>query len=257
MPDVKEANLLFLDGKKESAAKMYYDGARDGDAECAFNFGYCLLVGAGVEKDEKRAKSFFTYALGLPGGEAAYNLAVMHLHGLGVNRDYKQVYSYMYDSARHGCIEAQLYLGIAHTVGAIFEPDVIAISKIPFHTPIYRTEGLLLEGELPYDERDEDLRYAAVRVDPRSAFEWFRKASRADSTYVEELSRLGKFLYARCFVDGLGTEANREKAEKAMLIAARDGSEDAISYILTEAPHLSGRLYDFEYLKTLGNGEVR
>lgn len=254
MADVKRANVLFLDKKFEQAARAYYEGAQDGDAECAFNYAYCLLTGTGVQRDERAAKSFFSFATELRGGDAAYNLAVMYLHGVGVKRDYKKVYSYMYDAARGGCIEAQLYLGIAHTLGAIFEPDVVCISRIPFHTPIFRSSGLLLEGEVPYDEEDEELRFTAVRHDPGTAFQWFKIAARHDSTYTKEYSLKSKFLYARCFVDGLGTEFNRDKAEKLMLLAAHEGSQDAVDYISTEAPHLLEKLGDKDYMKRLAAG---
>jgi len=191
-----------------------------------------LLRGIGVPKNEPEAKSFFSYAVNMKGGEACYNLAIMYLHGVGVKRDYRKVFSLMHDSATGGCIEAQLYLGIAHTLGSLFEPDVICISKIPFHTPIYRTEGLLLEGDIPYDEDDEELRFAAVRQDARAAFEWFRIAAKHDATYVNELSLKSKYLYARCYVDGLGTDFDRDKSVRLMFAAEKSGSKEATAYIL-------------------------
>lgn len=253
--DIKTSNVLFLDGKYEQAANAYYEAALEGDAEAAFNYGYCKLFGIGTERDEREAKSFFTYAKELPGGEAAYNLAVMHLHGVGVKRDYKKVYSYMHDAAVLGSIEAQLYLGIAHTLGSLFEPDIIAISRIPFHTPIYRQEGNLLGGYAEPDEEDEELRQSAVRFDPVSAFEWFGIAARHDATYVEELSGKGKFLYARCFADGLGTEFNRDRANRLMLLAAKDGSEEAMVYLRTEAPYVLEALDNDELLATIRKTE--
>ena len=242
--NVRAANVLYLQGRRDEAAELYAALAADGDREAAMNYATCLLFGEGVARDEKMAKRYFGYAVGGLGGDASYNLAVMYLHGVGVARDYKKTYSYMYDAAREGCIEAQLYLGIAHTLGSLFEPDIIAVTRIPYHAPIYRNDGNLLCGEVADAERDEELRRAAVRLDPRSAFEWFRIAARHDPTYAEELTQKGKFLYARCFLDGLGTEFNRRRAEELMLIAARDGSQEAIAYIETEAPYL---------LEALGN----
>ena len=60
MIDVKRANVLFIDGKTDKAVEMYYEGALLGDAECAFNYAYCLLRGKGTAKDAAAAKSFFT-----------------------------------------------------------------------------------------------------------------------------------------------------------------------------------------------------
>ena len=39
------ADVHFLRGEYETAAKMYHEGARDGDERAAFNYGYCLYHG--------------------------------------------------------------------------------------------------------------------------------------------------------------------------------------------------------------------
>ena len=225
------ADVKFLEGDHVTAAAMYLEGARDGDALASFNYGYCLWRGMGVPYDPTEAKSFFAYARDMDGGEACYNIAMLYLHGEGVTRDYGKAFEYMNISASHGCIEAQLYLGMAHTSGCMFEPDVIAISLIPYHKPEYRTEYYMLDGDIPDFERDEALRYAAVKQDARRAFEWFRTAARHDPTYVEELCAKGKYLYARCYVDGLGTDFDRDRSIRLMLAAGKSGSPEAIAYI--------------------------
>ncbi len=225
------ADLKFMDGDYSAAADMYLEGARDGDALASFNYGYCLLLGLGRDKNPTEAKSFFAFARDMEGGEACYNIAMQYLRGEGVPRDYKMAYRYMTYSAEGGCIEAQLYLGMAYTSGCMFEPDVIRISMIPCHTPIYRDPYLMLEGEIEDFERDEDLRYSAVKQDAKRAFEWFQTAARHDPTYVEELSSKAKYLYARCYVDGLGTDFDREKSARLMLLAGKSGSPEALAYI--------------------------
>ncbi len=225
------ADVKFINGEYTAAAEMYLEGAREGDAVASFNYGYCLWQGLGTTRNPTEAKSFFAYARDLEGGEAAYNLAMLYLHGDGVTRDYKKALEYMKISAEQGAVEAQLYLGMAYTSGCMFEPDVIGISLIPYHTPIYRDRYMLLEGECEFSEEDEALRYEAVKQDARLAFEWFRAASRHDSTYVEELVAKGKYLYARCYVDGLGTDFDRDKSVRLMLAAGRFGSPEALAYI--------------------------
>ena len=250
MTDVKTANVLFLDGRIEEALSMYLDGAKEGDAECAHNYAFCLLRGIGTERDAERAKSFFVFASSTL-GEALYNLAVMYLHGDGVKRDYRKSIEYMNDAAEAGVIEAQLYLGVAHTLGSIFEPDIVAISTIPYHTPVYREEGMLLEGDVPDYEEDEDARIRAVHQDLTTAFYWFGRAARHSSDYCEELSKKGKYLYARCFLDGVGTDFNRDRANNLMLIAAKEGSDEAIYYLETEAPYMLENLKDKKYIDNL------
>ena len=41
----------------------------------------------------------------------------------------------------------------------------------------------------------------------------------------------GKFLYAKCYVDGLGVEFDRIKANRLMLLAGKAGSMDAVRYL--------------------------
>ena len=226
-----KADVAILDGDYELAAKMYHEGAREGDSLAAFNYGYCLWRGLGVDYDPAEAKSFFSFARGLEGGEAYYNLAMLYLHGEGVKQNFSEARRYMQMSAEDGCIEAQLYMGMACTLGCMFEPDVIGISMIPFHKAEYRDfETPLLEGFVP-DPDAEDKRYEVVKADAREAFLWFRAAARHDPLYVEELSAKGKFLYAKCYIDGLGTEFDRVKGTRLMLLAGKSGSGEAVAFL--------------------------
>ena len=226
------ADVAFLEGRYEDAAKMYLEGARDGDGYASFSYGYCLWRGRGVNYDPTEAKSFFTFARDVGEGEASYNIAMLYLHGEGVKKDYKKAFEHMCVSAEQGCVEAQLYLGMAYTAGCMYEPDVTGISMIPCHTPEYLSDAFLLSGDVDDFERDEDLRYSAVKQDANLAFSWFQRASRHDPQYVDELVAKGKFLYAKCFADGFGTDFDRAKSTHLMFLAERAGSPEAHAYII-------------------------
>ncbi len=219
-------------GEYERAAKLFLEGARDGDAMASFCYGYCLLYGIGVPTDYKEAKSFFAFARDVGEGEAMYNLAVMYMHGLGVARNYKKSFAYMQAAAEKGCIEAQLYLGMAYTTGCFFEPDIISISLIPFHKPDYRIDAaFMLAGDIPDAELDEEERFSVLTADGRSAFEYFKSAARHDRTYVSELVAKGQFLYAKCYLEGLGTDFDGTKGSRLMLLAGKNGSSEAMAYL--------------------------
>ena len=254
MFDLNTAKVLFLDKQYECAAQMFYEGATEGNAEAAFDYAYCLMHGYGVKRDPSLAKSFYTFASSVV-GEAAYNLAVMYLHGTGVARDYKKCSEYMKDAAELGVIEAQLYLGVAYTIGSLFEPDIVSISLLPYHTPEYNSDSAYIEGDVPDYEEDETARIAAVRHDPHSAFMWFRTAAKHSPDYVEELSTKGKYLYARCFIDGLGTDFNRDRGNALMLLAAEDGSAEALAYLETEAPYVLENLKNPELIRRIRRAE--
>ena len=226
------ADVAFMEGDFSRAAEMYLEGARDGDELAAFNYGYCLWRGLGVSYDPKEAKSFFAFAREMEGGESCYNLAMLYLHGEGVTKDFKTAYEYMKISAGQGCIEAQLYLGMAYASGCMLEPEIVGICMIPCHTPEYIDMGRMIDGDIPDSELDEELRYSAVKQDARRAFECFQSAARHSSDYVEELVAKGKYLYARCYVDGLGTDFDRDKSLRLMLQAHKSGSQEATNYII-------------------------
>jgi TPR repeat protein len=250
MFELNTAKVAFMDKDYERAAKMFYEGAGEGNAEAAFNYAYCLMNGYGVERDPALAKSFYVFASHQV-GEASYNLAVMYLHGVGVKRDYKKTHEYMQDAARLGVIEAQLYLGVAYTLGSLFEPDVVSISLIPYHTPQYNSTAGYIAGDVPDLEADEEARIAAIRHDPHSAFSWFRTAAKHSPDYVEDFSSKGKYLYARCFIDGLGTDFNLNRGNALMLLAAADGSSEAMEYLMTEAPYVLENTKNRELLKRI------
>ena len=252
--DVKTAKVVFMEGRHSAAVAMFRALASEGDAEAAFHYAFCRLFGLGCQVDESEAKSFFVFASGYY-PEAFYNLSVMYMHGKGVPRDYVRSAQYMRDAAVGGVIEAQLYLGVAHTIGQLYEPDIIAISLIPYHTAIGADPTLLLDGDVTDFEREDDLRTRAVRFDPRAAFEWFRLAAKHSTDYVEELVSKGKFLYARCFVDGLGVDFDRDRANRLMLIAADSGSEDALGYLTANAPYVLSALENPEVLAKIYRAE--
>ena len=215
-----KADVAFMAGQYETAADMYLEGARGGDELASFNYGYCLMKGIGRPYNPAEAKSFFSFAKNMDGGEATYNLAMLYLHGEGVRQNFDLAHKYMRMSAEDGCLEAQLYMGMASTLGCMFEPDVISICMIPYHKPEYRDITTpLLSG------------FDVIKADARSAFEWFRTAARHDPTYVEELVAKGKYLYAKCFIDGLGTEFDRVKGARLMLMAGRSGSSEAVAFL--------------------------
>ena len=78
---------------------------------------------------------------------------------------------------------------------------------------------------------EEDKRFEVVKADAREAFLWFQAAARHDPLYVEELSAKGKYLYAKCYIDGLGTEFDRVKGTRLMLVAGKSGSSEAVAFL--------------------------
>lgn len=230
--DKSIADVLFLRGEYEKAAQMYLEGAREGEEIAAYNYAYCLLNGLGEKQDYELAKSFFSFARDMTGGESCYNLALLYLEGKGVEKNYRIAMQYMSDAADLGSVEAMLYLGMAYTTGYVLYPEITGICMIPFHKSEMRSEGVyLLEGDGSYAEADEEARFSVIKADARRAFEYFSEAAHSSPTYVEDLVAKGKYLYAKCYIDGMGVDFNREVGARLMLNAGKSGSEDAIAYL--------------------------
>ena len=137
----------------------------------------------------------------------------------------------MQTAAELGCVEAMLYLGNAYTTGTLFEPDIIGICRVPYHTPEFRASAFYLEGDIDEAEADEEARVRVVSADAGEAFYWFSRAAHHDPTYAAELVAKGQFLYAKCYLDGFGTEYNRELGLKLMLLAGANGSPEAAGFL--------------------------
>ena len=241
------ADVRFIRGEYEAAAQMYLEGAREGIEIAAFDYAYCLLHGFGVERDPALAKSFFGFARDMDGGESCYNLALLYLEGNGVSKDYRTAMRYMSDSADLGCVEAKLYLGMAYTTGYVLYPEITSICMIPFHKPEMRAEGVyMLDGSVEERDADEEARFSVIRPDARRAFEYFSEAASCDPTYVADLVAKGKYLYAKCYIDGMGTDFNRDVGIRLMLAAGKSGSEDAVAFLaengISEKTLLSGNV---------------
>ncbi len=234
MYDNAKAVTAYLRGDHALAAAAFLEGAEEGDIFGAFNYAHCLWRGIGVEKDAAAARSFFTFASELSGGDAQYNLAILWMHGEGGKKDYRKAFRHMQTAAELGCLEAMLYLGTAYTTGTVFEPDVVGICRVPYHTPEYREPVLFLEGEAEDPEADEEARVSVVSADAGEAFYWFSRAARHDPTYAEELVAKGQFLYAKCYLEGFGTAYNQERGLRLMLLAGANGSAEAQGYLASE-----------------------
>lgn len=241
MIDVKEANVLYLQGEYERACEKYLEGALEGDAECALNYAVCLSLGEGVPRDFASARSYFTFA-SEKYGEACYNLAVMYLEGIGTEKNYRLSLEYMEMAAERGVLEAELYLGVARTMGTLFIPDVRFLTLIPYPRAILREALPLIDGEVSESEFDKDGRSPVIRQDLTDAYLYFRSASSRPSDYKEEMSSRAKYLYARCYLDGVGVDFNRDTANKLMLKAAEEGSAEALYYLETDAPYVLAAL---------------
>lgn len=175
------ADALFLRGRYREAFGLYLCGARDyHDPRAAFDLAYMYHRGIGVAANHRRALTLYAAAVNVGGGAAEFNTALMHMRGQGTAADMHTAAEYMRRAARHGCIEAQMYLGNACLLGCVFDPvDIECLCLIPYHRLIRRVSGsgaVALGGE-GGDESIEASRWNVIEADGEKAATYFAEAA--------------------------------------------------------------------------------
>ena len=235
-----KADAAFVQGDYEAAFWGYFEGAVDfGDARSAFNLAFMYHQGYHTPRNYVWARKYYHLASYHFGGEAKFNLALMHMRGQGGDTDYRMAYDLMKASAAEGCIHARMYLGVAYTLGCIFDPvETECISLIPFPRIIKRDPNTLLLSGTNHDPSLEDKRFEVIEADGEDAVEMFRLASeQEDDTYVAREVGQAKFEIGRAMVEGLGSEYDPQKGFKLMETAALDyDCKDALRYLHRNAP---------------------
>ncbi len=235
-----KADAAFLEGDYEVAFWGYFEGAVDfGDARSAFNLAFMYHQGYHTPRNYVWARKYYHLASYHFGGEAKFNLALMNMRGQGGDTDYHTAYDLMRASAAEGCVHAQMYLGVAFTLGCIFDPvETECISLIPFPRIIKRDPSAMLLTGGGNDASIEDKRFEVIEADGDDALEMFRLAAeQEDDTYIEREVGQAKFEIGRAIAEGLGSEYDPQKGYRLMETAAlTHDCKNAQRYLHKNAP---------------------
>ena len=235
-----KADAAFLEGDYETAFWGYYEGAVDfGDARSAFNLAFMYHQGYHTPRNYVWARKYYHLASYHFGGEAKFNLALMHMRGQGGDTDHSLAYDLMKASAAEGCVHAQMYLGVAYTLGCIFDPvETECISLIPFPRIIKRDPSAVLLAGGGNDASIEDKRFEVIEANGDDAMEMFRMAAeQEDDTYFVEAIGQAKFEIGRGIAEGVGSEYDPQKGYRMMEEAAlMHDCKDALRYLHKNTP---------------------
>ena len=199
------ANAAFLDGCYGEALKEYQKGTQQEDPYAAVNLAYMYREGIGVPQDYGMAVSLYQSASYLDGGVAAFNLALHCMRGLGVPTDLKKALTWMEKSAAQGCIDAQLYLGLAYLLGCVYDPvHIRSIHYIPTYHVVYHQTDMLLEGAVE-DQALEDARWEIITPDPaRSAYMYRRGVQEHDADEFAGQVGDARYMLGQSLIEGVG-----------------------------------------------------
>ena len=201
------------DGKKMIEALE--KAASKGNLEAISRMGYCYEFGINVKPDSKKALAYYERAAkaGLPAAMLEYGdmIAAGEVEGMGSD----DALVWYKKSAAEDCPEALYRLGTMnlHGIGTDKDPELAAElfsrgAQLEHPKSQYELGMLFLMKDGP------------IARDEHAAFFWFnRAASKGDSAAQRQL--------AVCYENGVGCDADLEKALALYREAARNGDVDA------------------------------
>jgi TPR repeat protein len=238
------ADALFLQGKHAEAFERYFHGATVlHDSRAAFDAAYMYHRGFHVPRNYPMARKFYRAASAMEGGAALFNLALMEIRGLGEVPDLKAAHRHMEEAAALDCVDAQLWLGTAYTLGCVFDPiNIECLSMIPFYRVIPREERALLWGAQE-DPNLENERFSVIEADETEAVRMFELAARQkDDTYISPQIGAGKLALGQALIEGFGMDYDPRRGYRLLERAAlENGSREALAYLA--AHREEARLY--------------
>ena len=228
------ADALFLQGKCKEAFDLYFRGATElHDSRAAFDTAYMYHRGFYVPINYPMARKFYFAASTMEGGAPLFNLALMEIRGLGAAPDLRSAIRHMEQAAAMDCVDAQLYLGTAYTLGCVFDPlNIECLSMIPFYRVIRRDEQSLLVGAGSDPDLDDE-RFSIIEADEHDAIEMFTRAAKhKDDTYIAPQLGEAKLALGQALIEGFGAEYSPRKGYRLILTAATEhGSREASRYL--------------------------
>ena len=195
----KEANYY-------EAVQWYQKAADLCDSEGQYKLANCYKDGIGVIQDYSMALEWYQKAAEQNHAIAQSKLGDMYYYGLGTQIDYVQAASYFKKSAENGCASGQFSLGFCYQYGqGVQQDEVKAISLYTKAAKKGDTYAQYYLGKY-YMEKDDNQIYG------EQAFWWLECAAKQGNLEAQEL--LGK-----CYEDGIGVQADIEKANQCYKFA--------------------------------------
>lgn len=215
-----EAYRLILEELNDQSSEQLFKSAQQGNAAAQYQFGYRLLKGLGVRKDEAEAVQWFRKSAAQGNADGQFFLGQCYSEGRGVPKDEAAACEwYTKAAAANNHAEAQYELGVRFLtgIGGVAEDKKQAAEWFrkaaeQGHAFAQCELGVcLLKGE-------------CVTKDEAAAVVWFRKSAAQKTSF-------GPYALAECYLNGRGVTKNEEVAAEWMRKAAEQGHGTARAYI--------------------------
>lgn len=229
-----------VEKNKEYARELYSKIDHDlrqlcdaGDMAALYFLGYNLVMGIGVEEDEKEGARLLTLACQKGEKRAAVQLADCYYNGWGVKENPKTTVELLLKNPNPSNKKAQFLLGKCYYYGNGTEKD---LNKAIFH---FKLASSLGHGTAKDYLGDCFYNGEGTTVDYIEAAKWYKDA--ADNHEIGNSAHSLAFMY----LNGKGVEKNESTAMSYFLIAAEKGITQAQRIISRE--YISGKYFTKNY----------
>lgn len=217
------------------AVEWFKKAADSGQPEAMYELSACYRNGLGTKQDEQLADDYLQKAL-----DAGYVLendgsdsvekalgSVEEAIALIESKDYKAALEILHSLAENGDPEAQYQLAVCYVKGyGVEKSDTEASSWLRKAAESGHELSLYSLGQ-QYEEGH------GVAIDEKQAAKWYKKA--ADLKFAPAQCRLGEM-----YVEGRGVAGDIDKGKAYLTEAAKNGSEEAASYLEDLDNYLNG-----------------
>jgi hypothetical protein len=188
--------------------------AERGSLSAFFLVGRCFSEGAGVERDEGEAVTWYRKAADQGNAIAQNALGVCYLKGWGVAKDEAEAVKWFRKASDQQIASAQYYLGLSYENGWSVAKDEAEAVKW------FRKAADREQAQAQCDLGFRYLKGRGVTKDEAEAVQWFRKA--ADQGDATAQNNLGT-----CYLEGTGVAKDEAEAVKWYRKAAAQGYQPA------------------------------
>lgn len=215
------------------AVRWYKKAAAQGNAHAMYNLSICSSEGKGMKKDDRAVIRWLQAAADKGYALAQHNMGCSYLMGInGVKQDYAKAIEYFRAAEKQGLIDSMIALSDCYMTGKGVQKDMNEAARYCRKAAEWGIPWLLVRLGMRYFKGDTDLKQSYVE-----AMECFKAAAEKGDAY-------SCYALAECYLEGMGTPIELDKAAEWFHVSAEQGYAPAqlwygIMLLTNQVPEIS------------------